>query len=273
MSSDDTRQVFNEASYREYERKMIQFEEGPTTTYFEQLQTDGIKLPEPDAVPDAEIRTKLWEVLAGMAARRIRLDHTDHLSDRALYATLWHDLLRGETPAIDEIGFTSHIGLMPDGVEPDTSFYLRYYADDAERERWMKDDPDYDMPPHEDPPYDRDALLPCASYEVAEALTWLRANWSSSALATSRFKDTSAAIEFAEQLYAAGARDVSVDNVMMLPNHQWTPYADTLIVRPPVDPESRSALFKLMIEVGRPDEPDWRTMTDRGEAEVRLWWD
>lgn len=273
MSSDDARPAFDEASYREYERKMIQFEEGPTTTYFEQLTTAGIELPEPDAVADCEIRTKLWEVLAGMAALRVRLDHTDHLSDRALYAKLWYEMLRQETPASDEIGFTSHVGLIPDGVEPDTSFYLRYYADDDERERWKKDDPDYDMPPHEDPLYDRDALLPCASYEVAEALTWLRANWSPSAVATNRFRETSGAIEFVEQLYAAGALCVSVDNVMMLPNHQWTPYADTLIVQPPDDLERRSAVFELMIHIGRPDEPNWRTMTDRGQAEVRLWWD
>lgn len=110
MSRDDTRRAFDDASYREYERKMILFEEGPTTTYFEQLKTAGIELPEPDAVADSEIRTKLWEVLAGMAALRIRLDHTNHLSDRALYAKQWHEILRGETPAIDEIGFTSNVG-------------------------------------------------------------------------------------------------------------------------------------------------------------------
>lgn len=208
-----------------------------------------------------------------MAARRIRLDHTDHLSDRALYEKLWHEILRGETPAIDEIGFTSHVGLLPDGVEPDTSLYLRYYADDAERERWKKESPDYDLPPHEDPPYDRDALLPCASDEIAEALTWLRANWSPSALATNRFRETSSAIEFVEQLYAAGAQCVSVDHVTMLPTQQWTPYADTLIVQLPDDRERRNALSKVMIEVGRPDQTGENAPAERGQAELRLMWD
>src|SRR5829696_3251876 len=96
------------ASYEEYARKMDLFMDGPTTTYFQQLLDAGIQLPEPDAVSDADIRTKLWEVLAGLDKIRAYLEQTNHLSDRELYAKLWHDTLRGETPAIDEIGFTSH---------------------------------------------------------------------------------------------------------------------------------------------------------------------
>jgi len=261
-------------SYKEYARKMDLFMDGPTTTYFEQLRGAGIQLPEPESIADADIRTKLWEVLAGLAKLRVFLDQTDHLNDRELYARLWHDYLRGETPAIDEIGFSTQLGLMPDGVEPDTSEYLKYYADDEERERWMRDVPDFVMPAHEEPPYHRDALLPCAFGGKPDADAWLRANWSASAFASNRFGTTVRALEFVQQLHSAGAVGVWIDNTMMLPNHDWTPYADTLIVTLPEDPAKRSALFDLMEHVGKPDEDgDDEPLIDSGQKEVRLWWD
>lgn len=274
MSTDNRRPAIDEASYREYERKMILFEEGPTTTNFEQLEKAGISLPEPSAVPDIDLRTKLWEVIAGLATLRVFLDQTDHLSDRELYTKLWHETLRADTPAIDEIGFTTHASLLqPDGVEPDTSIYLRYYADDEERERWRMDDPDITMPPHDDPPYDRDALLPCAHNGKPDAAAWLRANWSASAFATNRFGTTSQARAFVEQLHAAGATGVWIDNIMMLPKNDWTPYADALLVELPQEPARRHGLFELIEHVGRPDPDGDEILTDRGQTEVRLWWD
>jgi hypothetical protein len=249
------------------------FMEGPTTTYFEQLQTAGVQLPEPGAVADADIRTRLWEVIAGLAAQRVYLDQTDHLTDRELYAWLWHELLRGETPAIDEIGFSTELGLQPDGVEPDTSLYLKYYADDDFREMWAKNDPDFVLPPHEDPPYDRDALLPCADRAHPDAASWLRASWSPSAFASNRFGTTANALAFVDQLHAAGATGVWIDNAMLLPNHDWTPYADTLIVTLPQETARRCALFELIEHVGKPDEDGDDVLIDSGQTAVRLWWD
>jgi hypothetical protein len=40
--------------------------------------------------------------------------------------------------------------------------YLKYYADERCRQQWLVDYPDYVMPAHEDPPFDRDSLLPQA---------------------------------------------------------------------------------------------------------------
>ncbi|HEX6976421.1 MAG TPA: hypothetical protein VF147_18570 [Vicinamibacterales bacterium] len=265
-----------EDRYAEYARKMDLFMDGPTTTYYEQLVGAGIELPRPDSIADGEMRTKLWEVIAGLERLRAFLEHTNHLSDRELYARLWQQVLREETPAIDEIGFNSHLDLAcPGGSDEETLLYLKHYADDRDRESWLTEFPGDRMPAHEDPPFTRDDLLPGPSDTVAEAAAWLRANWGEHAFATNRFETTAHAIQFVDQLYAAGATLVCVDNVMMLPNHGFTPYADTLLVRLPEDPAKRSALFKLIEHIGKPDEDGGKDypVTDWGQTELRLWWD
>lgn len=263
-------------SYEEYARKMDLFMDGPTTTYFQQLLDAGVKLPEPDALSDAEIRTKLWEVIAGLEKRRAFLERTNHLNDRELYAKLWQEVLRGDTPAIDEIGFSSHLDLVRAGEdEADTQVYLKYYADEADRGRWHSDFPEDTIPAREAPLFTRDDLLPGPRETVAEACAWLRANWSEHAFATNRFGTTATAITFVDQLYALGATHVCVDNAVLLPNHDWTPYADTLLVGVPGDPGKRSALFDFMKHVAKPDEDggDDHLLIDSGQTEVRLWWD
>jgi hypothetical protein len=191
-----------------------------------------------------------------------------------MYAALWHDHLRGETPAIDEIGFTSHIDLA-DALDEDNGLaYFKYYADEHFRAAWVETDPDFAMPPHEDPPYTRDYILPrTPDYMPAKALEWLRAHPSAHAFATNRFPTTQDAIAFVEQLFATGAPDVTIDNVMLLPSHDWLPYADALMVSLPSDPRRRCDIFELIETVGRPDEDAGALPSDQGQAVVRLWWD
>ena len=260
--------------YEEYARKIDRFIYGPFTTHFEKLRAAGIELPEPDAVAGADLRRKLWEVIAGLANLRVFLDHTNHLTDRELYSKLWHEMLRGDTPASDESGLDTHIE--PDYLDSEDGLliYLTYYADDKARQRWSKEFPGDSMPAHRDPPFNRDDLLPGPSDTVAEAAAWLRANWGESAFAANRFGTTENALAFVNQLYEAGATQVCVDNEMLLPNHEWTPYADTLLVRMPEDHHQRRALFELMEYTGRPDEDGGsEPLIDCGQQQVRLWWD
>jgi hypothetical protein len=56
------------------------------------------------------------------------------------------------------------IDLIGSGSEEDIYLWMKYYADEETRRQWKSDFPDYEMPEHEDPPYDRDRHLPGAGY-------------------------------------------------------------------------------------------------------------
>jgi hypothetical protein len=140
-------------------RQVVEFETAPTTTNYQQLLDAGVALPNPDDLPDAEVSATLWQVIHGLARLRVFLNWTDHLSDKELYSVLWHNVLREEVRVLpaDAPG-ADHVDLP--GADPENRLYLKYYAGDKERAWWLEDFPDYDMPAHEDPPYDRDRRLP-----------------------------------------------------------------------------------------------------------------
>ena len=219
MSKDESelRQQF-EDEYKEFERRMELFENGPTTTNFQQLLADGIALPEPDSNPRRGCRL---QVVAGdsrtRAVARIHSHQTDHLSDRELYGKLWHEVLRTEVPAIDLIGFNTHVRLTSIDDEQEICLYLTYYADDKDRQSWLEEFPGYEMPAHEDPAYSRDWRLPTPNAPPpAEAQEWLRENRNPSAFATNRFATTAMASDFVAQVYTAGASRVMIENICVL---------------------------------------------------------
>lgn len=142
-------------------RRVVEYETAPSTNDFQQLTEAGLELPEPDAMHDEELSSKLWEVIGALAGKRVFISETNHLSDRELYTLLWRDVLREETSMLpDDPGSAWHVDLLGSGSETDTYLYLKYYADEDWRQRWMADFPDYDLPAHENPPYDRDRHLP-----------------------------------------------------------------------------------------------------------------
>lgn len=262
----------SEESYAEFERKVILFEDGPTTTNFQQLLEAGIELPEPDSIEDGLLSTTVWHVIGGLAKLRVFLHETDHLSDRELYRRLWLHTLREPVPAIDEISFNSHV-LMSQDDDDTRRTHLKYYADQRERDDWRERFPDDALPPPEELPYYRDWRLPSPSQpEPAEALKWLRRNRNSSAFATNRFGTTSSASRFVEQLHAAGATRVMIENVCVLRVEDEGPYADAMTVWLPVDGRQRRATFNLIEEEGRPDNFE-TPLIDCGQDSLWLWWD
>ena len=147
-------------------KHVVDYEEAPWTTHFQQLENAGVSLPAPGSLNDQELTAKLWEVIQKLALLHVFIEQTDHLSDRQLYTHLWTNSLREETKAMPQAANCAyHIQLLGGCSEEDNLLYLKYYADDAWRQQWQKDFPGDPMPAHEDPPYDRDRVLPQASYD------------------------------------------------------------------------------------------------------------
>ena len=107
------------------------------------------------------LTTKLWELIHELAKRRLFLHSTDHLSDRELYTWLWSYALREELMGFGLPFGQCHLDVLGGGSEEENVILsMRYYADDEERARWMKNFPDFKMPPREKPLFDRDRKLP-----------------------------------------------------------------------------------------------------------------
>jgi len=148
-------------------KQVVEYEEAPWTTHFQQLENAGVSLPPPDSLKDQELTAKLWEVIQKLALLHVFIEQTDHLSDRELYTHLWSDSLREETKALPlAANAACHIQMLGSGSEEDNLLYLKYYADDAERQRWHEDFPSDPIPMHEPLPYDRDRALPKPDYDA-----------------------------------------------------------------------------------------------------------
>ncbi|HXO38975.1 MAG TPA: hypothetical protein VN872_10065 [Candidatus Acidoferrum sp.] len=144
---------------------IVDYEEAPWTTNFQQLENAGVSLPSPDSLNDEELTAKLWDIIQKLALLHVFIEQTDHLSDRELYTHLWTDSLREETKALPLAANSAyHIQILGSCSEKDMLLYLKYYADDDFRQQWQKDWPNDPIPRHEDPPYDRDRLLPKPDY-------------------------------------------------------------------------------------------------------------
>lgn len=104
-----------------------------------------------------------------------------------------------------------------------------------------------------------------------EARHWLLTNRNTSAFATNKFQGTANAIAFVDRLYAAGAIDVLIDNI--LDEHaaqEGGAYADTLIIHFAADTPSHERLLTIC-EHAIEGEADGRV--DDAAGEIRIWWD
>ncbi|HEV2473291.1 MAG TPA: hypothetical protein VGS41_11530 [Chthonomonadales bacterium] len=118
-------------------------------------------IPTPDSLSDNELAAALKQIIDGLAAQRVYLQHTDHLTDRQLYTCLFSDLLDEQVKDMPLAASASwFIDLCGSGSEEDMQTYFRYYAEVQWREQWMKEFPDYTMPEHVAAPERRDSGLP-----------------------------------------------------------------------------------------------------------------
>lgn len=98
------------------------------------LPEHGVNLLPPAELTDDSVRPCLWEVLQAMAEMGVYVQHTDHLSDRALYEALWYHVLRQDAflpgDAMESAWVHDFIG----SEEPeDHKLWLACYASESER--------------------------------------------------------------------------------------------------------------------------------------------
>ena len=142
-------------------RQVVEFETAGTTDLVKELKARGVDVPDPGSLNDGALHDALWTTIEALGRMGVYLDQTDHLSDRELYTLLWRDLLPEEMPAAS-VGDGSiwNIDILGGCSNEDIALYLKYYADERMRQSWRSDCPDYDLPDHVDPPYDRDRRMP-----------------------------------------------------------------------------------------------------------------
>ena len=126
----------------------------------------------PDQLSNSQLPGRLWELLYAAAGRRFFFHHTNHLSDRELYTMLWREWLdepiadiplEAETNTNLSLSEFDHNGLTSEEI------WLRYYAD----AQWRFLESSEVLPPHEDPPFDRDRFLPISPIPREMHSGWL----------------------------------------------------------------------------------------------------
>lgn len=125
------------------------------------LHDKQLVMPPPANLSDEALSMKLWEVIRALAAMRVFLCSTDHLSDRQLYTKLLVECLPEPTKIMPpESKYNCHIDLIGSGSPEDIQAYLTYYANKRDRREFAKEWPDTLIPSRRKPAFKRDHLLP-----------------------------------------------------------------------------------------------------------------
>ncbi len=142
-------------------KRLNAWERGFGTTAGKQLLEEGVSLPPPDELDDAELTKKLWQVVNLLGEKHTYLHSTDHLTDRELYSWLWQEGLSENimsAAGLSDAG--SHIDILGSGSEESIRLGLIYYDDAEKRADWFASWPDNPIPAHLDRVSDRDRHLP-----------------------------------------------------------------------------------------------------------------
>ena len=95
-----------------------------------------IRLPRPETLTDAELNLLLRDTIQKLFEQQIVLDFTDHLSDRALYRLIARDILPSQEKKLERRNCYLHWDCAD--VCGDPQIWLRFYANEEEREHWAE---------------------------------------------------------------------------------------------------------------------------------------
>lgn len=124
----------------------------------------GWELPAPDSLDDEQQPAQLWRSIWALALLRLLIDHTDHLSDRELYETIYHDIAMEPSTLQpgEETASVYAIDLAPAHDPEGRELLLTYYRDrlDADEIKALEAAYDGPLPAPRPRPADRDRFLP-----------------------------------------------------------------------------------------------------------------
>ena len=127
----------------------------------EELAERNIPLLPPAEITDETLAPILWELLHNLSLCGFYVLHTDHLTDRELYAELWEHGLREPTHLG---GRNPRGGFFHDFLgswgDDQVQLWLRFYATDEDRAKHAAEYPKDNIPPKEKPICNRDWRLP-----------------------------------------------------------------------------------------------------------------
>jgi hypothetical protein len=131
----------------------------------QKLVEENLALLPPAEITDETLTPILWELLHNLSWQGFYVLHTDHLSDRELYAELWERGLRhpAHLPGRNPRGGWFH-DLLGSWGEAEMQLWLRFYASEKERAKHAREYPKDQLPPKEKPPSNRDWRLPKGSF-------------------------------------------------------------------------------------------------------------
>ena len=135
----------------EYLASMLAWETAPVLPIYKWFEPE-MRPPRPAVLNDHDLHEILWDVVQKLHQERIVLDFTDHLSDRELYCLIYRDILPAREKKVDCKTNFLHWDCAGAGGDPEV--WLRYYANEEEREAWAETyrQP---LPPRERPPFPR----------------------------------------------------------------------------------------------------------------------
>lgn len=161
-----------------YWQAVIQARPGATESPRALFESGGFAIPPADALDDDQLTFRLWQLIRRMERVNIFLTSTDHLSDRQLYVWLRETgLNKFLMTAPGSTSTYTGLDVIGGGSDEEFEIWARYYMDDAEREHWIEEHPEEEIPEPQERPFERDRFLPRFSPYFADGSDFDDMSW------------------------------------------------------------------------------------------------